>query len=483
MSTAPHLSSLSVLPVGPKLFTMERHTGRWVFLDASEAAALRLVDRHADSLPEEERRRRQAVVDRLHDAKFGLDTFDDDHNELNTVILKLTKVCNFRCTYCYDMEPEDAHSHLPLPVALKSLREAIEIARRPARNPQGADLTVILHGGEPTLMFPMIKTLVLEGEACAEQHGKRIRFCGQTNMSRLTPEFVEFSHAHQVMWGVSLDGPEALNDRFRILANGRGTYSYFAQALDQYPEFVTQCYVLTVVTSNNQGRLLEIARHFRDCGLPGWGWTLFQAIGQARQDADGMQFSVTTVLESWNALLEAIEGGEFDGFDVRPVSSYLKNLVLGPGSNMCMRKHCGAGRDLLSVSHDGTIEACDCIDRKGPFAGLANVQYYGANSLQVARATDKAALIRSRDVQVGQCATCIWLSVCGGTCLAYAPSIHGVHEDHCRIAMHAFTQIVRSLGSSAALRRYWESLRPQVPGVTDLRAGADAAAVAAGPMG
>jgi uncharacterized protein len=278
-------------------------------------------------------------------------------------------------------------------------------------------------------------------------------------LSRVTPGFVEFSQQHRIGWGISLDGSAAINDEFRVLPNGRGTYSFFEDALREYPEFVRSCSVLTVVTSLNEGQLLPIARHFRDCGMTGWGWTLFQAIGRARSETGCYQFSVERVIESWNELLEAVESGEFDGFDVRPVSGYLENLVAGPGPNMCMRKHCGAARDLLSISPDGTIEACDCIDRRGPLANLGLVQIAAPNSLDAARQSERANLIRSRDVQRGKCDTCIWLSVCGGTCLAYAPSLHGVHDEHCHLAMNAFTRIVNSLARSNSLYRYWNSVR------------------------
>jgi uncharacterized protein len=448
------LSQLSVLPVDGKLFVMDRHRARWLFLQGSDIAAFRLLGRSESDLSEPDRDQRARMIDRLHAAQFGVDIAQQ--TALTTLILKLTKVCNYRCKYCYDMEPEDTALHLSQPVALKAIEDAIEIAARPESVRSGADLTVILHGGEPTLMFPLIKKLVIEGKEMARRRGKTVRFCGQTNLSRVDEAFVDFANEHQVGWGVSLDGPAPMNDRLRVLPSGDGTYSYFARALERFPEFVRRSSVMSVITSMNQSHLLSIARHFRDCGMAGWDWTLFQAIGQARA-SDGLRFSTDRLIDSWNDLFDAVEGGEFDGFEVRPVKSYLDNLVMGPGGNMCMRQHCGAARDLMSVSYDGTIEACDCIDRKGPLANLGLIQIQSKNSLEAARQSEKADLIRSRNVELGKCQSCMWLSVCGGTCLAYSPSIHDVYEPHCRIAMNAFSRIVNSLSKSDALYRYWNS--------------------------
>jgi uncharacterized protein len=360
-------------------------------------------------------------------------------------------VCNYRCTYCYDLEPDDKLTHLSFDTICEVLREALSLAEQ--------SLCVIFHGGEPTLLPALIKDTVLYGERIARDLGKEISFCGQTNLSRLTEDFVEFSLEHRVRWGVSLDGPEEINDQFRVLRDGSGTYRHFQGALKQFPAFTRKCGVLTVVTSANDRSLLDIARHFRDLGMYGWDWSLFFTTGMGRVNEKELQFRLENVVACWNALFAAVEGGEFDGFAVQPVIDYLQNLILGPGPGMCKRKGCGAARDLLSISSDGSIEACDSIDRKGPLAGLGLVTLDTGDSLSKARDSDVAKRIRSRDVETSGCEECIWLSVCGGTCMAHAPSLHGIGAAECSLTMNAFTKIVHSLASTSALYRYWSSLR------------------------
>jgi uncharacterized protein len=294
---------------------------------------------------------------------------------------------------------------------------------------------------------------------------KEIVFMGQTNLSRLNQEMVDFFEEHKMLWGISLDGPPEINDRFRVLRNGKGTYQHFEEAFEKFPEFVRSCGVMSVITALNDRHLLPIARHFRDLGIRSWDWSLFFPIGQGRLNNEVFAFSTDRLLESWNALFDAVEQGEFDGMSVRPVSSYLANFLLGPGRNMCMKKGCGAGRDLLSVSADGSIQACDSFDPRGSHADLGLVQIGGSNSLKRARASEKVARIRSRDVTLGNCGECPWLAVCGGTCMAHADSLHGVWEAQCQLAMLAFSRIATSLAESDALRRYWKSLQGTSPPV------------------
>ena len=453
----PQWGSLSLLPLGKKAMVMDRSNGKWAMVAAEALPLVRLLPFDKEAIPPDLRPPRAALLDALAASGLGSGPVAP-RRAFHALILKLTKTCNFRCGYCYSTEPEDGHCEMPLPIALAAVEEALQ---RETDAPAGAnrpELLVILHGGEPLLCFPLIRDLVTAGEEMAARLAKRIAFGGQTNLSRLNRNVVDFSLEHRVAWGISLDGPPELNDRFRLLAGGGGTYRYFEKARREYPEFIRTCGVLTTVTAHNQDRLLDIARHFRDCGASGWGWTLFQAAGLGRDGAGRFELSYDRLIAAWNALFDAVEAGEFEGFEVGPVVRYLENLVCGPGTNMCMRQGCGAARELLSVSADGSIEACDCIDRKGPLAGLGLVRIGATDSLRQAAESEKARLIRSRDVTLGECAECIWLSLCGGGCLAYVPSLHGKPPGQCALARNAFTRVAASIASSSSLKRYWDSV-------------------------
>jgi uncharacterized protein len=452
-----HLESLSLLPLGDKAMVMDRSNGKWAMVAAEAIPLVRLLPFAEEAIPADLRPSRADLLQGLAAAGLGSGP-PPPRRAFSALILKLTKTCNFRCAYCYSTEPEDAASDMPLAIALEAVEEAL---RRETHAPAGAshpDLLVILHGGEPLLCFPLIRELVTAAEAIAARLGKRICFGGQTNLSRLNREIVDFSLAHRVAWGISLDGPPELNDRFRVLAGGGGTYHFFDRARREYPEFVRACGILTTVTAHNQDCLLEIARHFRDCGAAGWGWTLFQAAGLGRDSAARFELSYDRLIAAWDTLFDAVHAGEFDGFEVGPVVRYVENMVCGAGASMCMRRGCGAARELLSVSSDGSIEACDCIDRKGPLAGLGLVRIGERDSLRQAEESEKARLIRSRDVALGECGECAWLSLCGGGCLAYVGSLHGKPPAQCALAKNAFPRIAQSIASSSALRRYWDSV-------------------------
>jgi uncharacterized protein len=110
---------------------------------------------------------------------------------------------------------------------------------------------------------------------------------------------------------------------------------------------------------------------------------------------------------------------------------------------------------LVSISSDGTIEACDCIDPKGPLGNLGNL---ATGTIAGARACAKAAKIRARDVQHKECGKCIWFGVCGGTCLAHAGDVEEVWPEGCAVALNAFDRISAAFASGEKIQSYFASL-------------------------
>lgn len=441
-------SRLQWLPRGNNLLVMDRTTGRWVMLPKALEPVVRLLGTHFSSnddvstqLKDQAGKLRQALMER-NIGSGERKSFDN----FNTLIIKVTKSCNLACTYCYDIESGETPQAMDTELGLQAIRQAIDLCN--------GHLQIIFHGGEPMLVWDTIEQLVIAGEHYAREQDVDIEFTGQTNLTCLTDRKVKFSLDHQLNWGTSVDGPQAQNDIFRVNLRGDGSHRLFERALQRYPEFVRRCGVMTVITSATHDQLLNTARYFHDLGMAAWDWSLFQPIGRGR-DSNVHDFDIEVLKSAWEALLVAVESGEFTGFPVHPVLKYLNNFYHTPGTNMCMRPQCGAARDLMSVSSDGRIEACDALDPVGPYANLGHLSN---TSLQQARTSDTARTIRRRNVETGRCGSCIWYGVCGGTCLAHANGLHGIWDDACAMSLLAFEQISNSLANSDSLISYMESI-------------------------
>ncbi|MFN9622035.1 MAG: radical SAM protein [Cyanobacteriota bacterium] len=425
-----------------KVLVIDRVNGRWVMLPISVKCLLPLLCAPANSISDQRLEARVEELARLL-AERGIGIAPPlEHKSLNTVILKLTKVCNLACSYCYDFEPDDRILHQQTKIILDVIRQAIDMST--------GVTNFILHGGEPMLVWNMIEQLVTFGESYGQEEGVDVRFIGQTNLTQLDQRKVNFSMLHGIRWGVSLDGNGNLNDKFRVFHNGAGSYEAIRQKIAMFPEFIQRSNALSTITASNQSHLLEIACHMQSLGFAGWDWTLFQPIGRGRQETH-FEYDVDALIHAWDELFDAILQGQFIGFAVEPILKYLNNFIDGPVANMCMRSQCGASRDLLSVSFDGTIEACDCIDPCGDLAHLGHMENGG---LTVAYSSEKADFIRSRNVEMLQCGSCLWQAVCGGTCLARAGGIYEICQNECKLSLHAFDRISSSIAASDSLLRY-----------------------------
>jgi uncharacterized protein len=188
----------------------------------------------------------------------------------------------------------------------------------------------------------------------------------------------------------------------------------------------------------------------RDLGVRLWDATLFQSLGRA---AGTNRFAPPTdvVIQSYRELFDAVEAGEFDRFVVLPVLRYLRNVLSTERRSMCLRDGCGAARNLVSISADGTIESCDCIG--DPTLSLGHMDRDGINT---ALDGSVAESIRGRSTStLSPCHECDWRNFCGGTCLARS-GLQQIDEVECQIALTLFPEIFRRLATSDRLERYAE---------------------------
>ena len=71
----------------------------------------------------------------------------------------------------------------------------------------------------------------------------------QTNATVLTHENIQFIKEHDIGLGVSLDGPELLNDQGRLWNNGKGSFSQILRGINLLKEHGLSVNIITVVTT------------------------------------------------------------------------------------------------------------------------------------------------------------------------------------------------------------------------------------------
>ncbi|WP_063780324.1 FxsB family cyclophane-forming radical SAM/SPASM peptide maturase [Kitasatospora sp. MY 5-36] len=146
-------------------------------------------------------------------------------------LLKIHSRCNLACDYCYVYEGADqSWRGRPRRMELATVRRTARRIDEHAAEHGLAEVSVVLHGGEPLLVGAAHLDALL-GELAAVR--PRVRFTVQTNGLRLLdePELLDVLHRHRVAVGVSLDGTPAGHDRHRRLPSGAGSWARTAEAV------------------------------------------------------------------------------------------------------------------------------------------------------------------------------------------------------------------------------------------------------------
>lgn len=171
--------------------------------------------------------------------------------------------CNLNCDYCYYLEKEEL-------LADKSSRmddNILELFIQQQIDAQpGQNVLFTWHGGEPLTLgtgyFNKIITL--------QNKYKKDRIINnsiQTNGLLINDEWCKLFRDNHFLVGLSLDGPQHINDYYRKNLNGNGSFSQIIKGLDLLNKYSVEFNVLAVVNNYNVKYPLEIYRFFKSIGV------------------------------------------------------------------------------------------------------------------------------------------------------------------------------------------------------------------------
>ena len=142
-----------------------------------------------------------------------------------TVIMKATRLCNLRCTYCHSWRA-GPNQTMTFPVLAHATRDAL-------RDPAVRIVDFVWHGGEATLVPRSFYRQALWLQERFRRPGQTVINTVQTNGTRLTDDWLEFLRDHDFGVGVSLDGPPEIHDLRRVDMGGRPTAARVRRGLER----------------------------------------------------------------------------------------------------------------------------------------------------------------------------------------------------------------------------------------------------------
>ena len=325
-----------------------------------------------------------------------------------SVMLKpASSLCNLRCRYCFYAEVSDSREIRSFGVMERETASKIAASIFSCLD-SGDEVNLAFQGGEPTLAgLDFFRFFVSEVERV---RGKiKVSYALQTNGTLLDEEWCRFFKEQRFLIGLSLDAMQAIHDRNRVDASGKGTYARVMAARALLEKHCVEYNVLTVLTN-------ALARHPQQV----WSWLCRENIRYVQfipclgeLCGGATRFSLTPErFASFYSQLFRLWSADFEKGRYRSVKLFddLVNLLADGSRNACGLT--GQCMPQIVVEADGSVYPCD-------FYALDEYRVGNLAEEPVDTIYTKAAMaaFRARPTEALKlCESCRCAPICGGGC-------------------------------------------------------------------
>jgi uncharacterized protein len=220
--------------------------------------------------------------------------------------------------------------------------------------------------------------------------------------------------------GVSLDGPEAVNDRYRVHKEGRGTWKRVIESIGLLQRERVEFNILCVLSQANVEQPKELYRFFRGLGI-----AHMQFIPLAEFDGQGNPLPYTISADQYGRFLrELFEVWWPDRRRVRiRFFDNLAEALAGQKPGTCtMHETCDS---YVVVEYNGDVYPCDFFVEGSWKLGNVTEDSWS----EIARRTRRYSFASKKTLAHPECQVCEWQSICHGGCPKFRHGPHARFED------------------------------------------------------
>lgn len=393
-----------------KYFVFFPVSGTLIEIDKESYRSLNLKNFPKDNFFQEEKE-----IYKNFDIKF------ENPKNLKSLCLIISQTCNMKCDYCF--VDGGTYGKLNRLMSKKVAKDSIDFL---IKNSKNFNLEVDFFGGEPLLNWKVVKEVVLYGEDRAKNFGKNLRFSLTTNGLLLSDEKIKFCNEHKVSLIISLDGPKEVNDKFRKLKNGRGSFDFVYPKVKNLVKNRDEGYYIRGTFTKETLSIFSYFKFFYQEGIK--NISLEPVIIDEKNPLKIDKNSLKRVKKEYEKLGEYIYNERKSGKKIN-FYHFLISLQDGP----CLGKMsfgCGAGVEYLAVDSLGNLFPCHFLTEFDEFK-MGDIY----NGIDIKK---KEFFINLNDLSKKEiCSKCWAKYLCGGGCIAHSylvnkdPSIPP--EDFCNL--------------------------------------------------
>jgi His-Xaa-Ser system radical SAM maturase HxsB len=339
----------------------------------------------------------------------------------NLHVVVVTLRCNETCVYCHASRADmDAvHTDMTPEIAEKSVDLILQST--------SPSVTIEFQGGEPLVNFPVVKHIIEYALARNRAYGKQLEFTMVTNLALMDETKLAFLVENKVQICTSIDGPEALHTKQRVLIGGnshreaakwieRINKAYIDLGLDP-----TLYHVEALLTTTREALKYpkEIVDTYYNLGCRAIFLRPIDPFGFAGKTAKVVEYDRAAYRDFYRAAVEHILDKNRRGEQVleRYASIFLTKILGDDEPNFLdIRSPGGSAIGQLAYSYDGKIFTSD----EGRMMAETGENMFHIGDVQTSKYRDlmkhptvRALVMASiREVQP-DCINCTYATYCG----------------------------------------------------------------------
>jgi uncharacterized protein len=350
---------------------------------------------------------------------FGEGLISGAAPRITSLLIKpASAVCNLDCEYCFYLD-RDADPYKALPARRMSY-DTLERLVDTYLFYSFPNSTFAFQGGEPTLAgLPFFEKLV----GFQKQYGRdgqSVSNALQTNGTLLDKNWCDLFRSYQWLIGLSLDGPQEVNDRYRFNKEGRGTWKRVMETVELFKKEGVDFNILCVLSQANVGKPKELYRFYRGLGIEN-----LQFIPLAEFDRDGKPLPFTITPEQYGRFLCEV----FDMWwperrkvRIRFFDNVAEALAGQKPGSCTLHETCDS---YVVVEYNGDVYPCDFFVESGWKLGNVVLDSWS----EIARRTRRYSFASKKTLAHPECQICEYQNICHGGCPKFRHGPHGQFEE------------------------------------------------------
>ncbi len=341
-----------------------------------------------------------------------LTTLENHVQKISIMYLCISAYCNLACRYCFIEQNPDSTNCRQLmnidtaKIAVDKFSE--QLIEESAERPQ-----IILYGGEPLTNWNLIESII--PYICSK--GKNIQVVLITNGTLLTLDMCHFLKQYEVGIGLSLDGPKAINDKYRVFRDESTSVYDILEEKIQLLNSVGNAYSISAtITDDIVNASSETIDCFKSLNAKAVFWNLFH-YSESTSDWEAFYSKMSQFILSYSDVLESEKIPE--GRMMELINNFL--------SGYFRFQSCAAvGLNQIAVQADGDVSICQG-DSRSKLHISGNIITDSIAS--ILNSNESKKWLQLHTLYREECLSCEALFTCGGGCPMQAEVLFGHRYD------------------------------------------------------